>query len=290
MPINVSHTPISAYGRAAYESGRNIAAREDQAMFLRQRQMALEQEARNRAFTLQDAASRRAERTQMAGLERQGRLDLAGFEAMKQQRQTTEQNLTDWESLADTMSEPEYKRGLISIRSGKTPQALKQEQIKPPGNIYRASDKDALFNMATEYAYAAPEAKGWEWGEPYRNQGDLIKQYKQFLMDNHYSDLDNQQDRNMLEFQWEEAMAADWDKDGRNRLRWNPASPEVQRAREEMRAEPNSDIKAEVGNYLAQLEQEGGKGAMAAFNKKWVNPANRTVMMAQLRQRYGNAQ
>ena len=281
MPINVSHTPISAYGRAAFAGGRNIAAREDQAMFLRQRQMVLEQEARNRAFTLQDAASRRAERTQMAGLERQGRLDLAGFEAMKQQRQTTEQNLTDWESLADTMSEPEYKRGLISIRSGKTPQALRQEQVKPPSDIYRAGDKDALFNMAGEYAWGAPEAKGWEWGVPYRNQGDLVGQYKQFLTDNNYSDLSDG-DKGLIERQWEEAMVAE------KKFRWNPSSPEVQQAREEMRAEPDSNDKAEIGNYLAQLEQEGGKKASTEFRKKWANPANRTIMMAQLRQRYGN--
>ncbi len=289
MAIRISHAPISAYGRAAYQAGRGRAIERGQELALQRDRMIMEQEARNRAFGIQEAAGQRAGRTLMAGLERKGRLDAAGFGEMRAQRQTIEQNMADWETLSGSISEPEYRRGVIAIRSGKTPPYLKQQrEPKAPKPMYRASDRDALFNMATEYAYAAPEAKGLEWGEPFRNQSDLIKQYKQFLMDNNYADLETQQDKNMLEFQWEEAMGADWGEEGRKRLRWDPSSREVVQAREEMRAELTSDDKSEIGQYLTQLKEEGGSKAVTEFRKKWANPANRTMMTAQLRQRYGN--
>lgn len=288
MAIRVSHTPISAYGKLAFQAGRGQATQRAQEINLQQQRMSMEQEARSRAFTLQEAAGRRAERTTMADLERRGRIDLAGFEEAKQKQRVTEQNMADWEELAGTMTEPEYRRGIISIRSGKTPQALRQgREAGPPKDVYRASDRDALFNMATEYAYAAPEAKGIEWGEPYRNQKDLIKQYKQYLVDNNYSDL-NDRDKRMLELQWEEAITADWGKEGRKRLRWNPASAEVQQAREEMRMDIDSGTKSEIGNYLAQLEQNEGEASVKEFQNKWVNPANRPYMLSMLRERYGN--
>jgi len=267
----------------AFQAGRGVAQQRQQEIGLQQQRMAMEHEARSRAFTLQEAAGRRAERSMMADIERRGRMDLAGFEEMKQQRQAIEQNMADWESLAGTMPEPEYRRGVISIRSGKTPQALRQERRQPtPKSIYRASDKDALFNMATEYAYAAPEAKGIEWGEPYRNQKDLIKQYKQFLVDNDYADLDTEQDKRLLELQWEEAMGSE------KKFRWNPASPEVQAAREEMRMDLDSGTKLEVEHYMSFLMQDGGKKAIDEFNKKWANPANHPAMLVTLRERYGN--
>jgi len=247
--------------------------------------MVMEQKARNRAFALQEAAGQRAERTAMADIERRGRLDAAGFDQMKAQRQTIEQNMADWETLSGSISEPEYRRGIIAIRSGKTPPYLKQQRDaagKPPADVYRASDRDALFNMASEYARSAPWAEGREWG-PNWKQADLISQYKQFLVDNNYSDL-NDKDKQMLELQWEEAMSSE------KEFGWDPASSEVRQAREEMRSQPNSDTKSEIGHYLTQLEQDGGKKASAEFRKKWSNPANRTIMLAQLRQRYGNVQ
>ena len=282
MAIRVSHTPISAYGSLAFQAGRGVAQQRQQEIGLQQQRMAMEHEARSRAFTLQEAAGRRAERSMMADIERRGRMDLAGFEEMKQQRQAIEQNMADWESLAGTMPEPEYRRGVISIRSGKTPQALRQERRQPtPKSIYRASDKDALFNMATEYAYAAPEAKGIEWGEPYRNQKDLIKQYKQFLVDNNYADLDTEQDKRLLELQWEEAMGSE------KKFRWNPASPEVQAAREEMRMEPGMDNRAEFGTYLKLIGQDFGEKAEGELAKKWMNPKNRVEILYNLRKQYG---
>lgn len=282
MAIRVTHAPISAYGEAAYRAGRGRAIERGQELALQRDRMIMEQEARNRAFTLQEAAGQRAERTLMAGIERRGRLDAAGFEEMRAQRQTIEQNLADWETLSGTITEPEYKRGVIAIRTGKTPPYLKQQrEAKPPADVYRVSDKDALFNMATEYAWGAPEDPGLEWGEPYRNQDDLVSQYKQFLVDNNYSDL-NDKDQRMLELQWEEAMTSE------KKFRWDPASTEVRRAREEMRAELDSDAKSELGHYLQQLQVDGGQRAVVNFRRKWTNPANRTLMMAMLRERYGN--
>ena len=234
MAIRVSHAPISAYGRAAYQAGRGRAIERGQELALQRDRMTMEQEARNRAFGIQEAAGQRAGHTMMAGLERKGRLDAAGFEQMRAQRQTIEQNMADWETLSGSISEPEYRRGVIAIRSGKTPPYLKQQREtvdKPPADVYRASDRDALFNMASEYAWGAPEDPGLEWGEPYRNQDDLISQYKQFLVDNNYSDL-NDKDQQMLELQWEEAMGSE------KKFRWDPASAEVRRARETMRSQP----------------------------------------------------
>ena len=57
-----------------------------------------------------------------------------------------------------------------------------------------------------------------------------------------------------------------------------------------MRLAPDSDTKAEIGGYIQALQQSGGKKAVAEFRKKWANPANRTIMMAQLRQTYGDVQ
>ena len=281
MAIRVSHTPISTYGRAAYQVGRGEAIQRGQELALQRERMDVERIARDRAFTLQEAASRRAERTLMAGLERKGRMDLAGFEEMKQQRRTIEQNMADWEMLAETMPEPEYRRGVMAIRSGRTPQALRQERA--PGavkDVYRATDRDAIFNMATQYAQQAPWAEGREWG-PNWKQPDLIKQYKQFLLDNNYSDL-NDKDKQMLELQWEEAMMAE------DEFQWNPSSPDVRTARQEMRQEPDSNVKAEIGNYLEQLQRDEGQKAVVNFRRKWQNPTNRTLMMNMLRERYGN--
>lgn len=282
MAIRVSHTPISTYGRVAYRVGRGEAIQRGQELALQREQVTVQQEARNRAFALQEAASRRAERSMMADIERRGRMDLAGFEEMKQTRQVLEQNMADWESLAGTMTEPEYKRGVMSIRSGRMPQALRQaREPGPPKDVYRASDRDALTFMATDYAWQAPEAKGLEWGVPYRNQKDLIEQYKQFLTDNNYSDL-NDKDKRMLELQWENAMGEE------KKFRWNPASAEVQAAREEMRTDVDSDTKSEVGHYMSFLMQDGGQKAIDEFNRKWANPANRPAMLVTLRERYGN--
>lgn len=281
MAIEVSHTPISTYGRAAYRAGRGRAIERGRELSFRRDRMIAEQEARNRAFGIQEAAGQRAERTLMADIERRGRLDAAGFEQMRAQRQTIEQNLADWETLSGSISEPDYRRGVIAIRSGKVPSTLKQARTpKPPADVYRVGDWEALQNMAREYAQSAPWAEGREWG-PNWKQADLISQYKQFLVDNNYSDL-NDKDKRMLELQWEEVMR------GEKEFGWDPASPEVRQAREVMRSQPNSDTKSEIGNYLTQLEQEGGKKATAEFRKKWANPANRTIMLAQLRQRYGN--
>lgn len=284
MAIRVSHTPISAYGRAAYRTGQGEAVQRSQELSLRRDQMTMEQEARNKSFALQEAAGQRAERTLMADLERRGRMDLAGFAEMKQRRQGIEQNMADWETLSGTIPESEYRRGVISIRSGKTPKYLSQQREPTPKSQYRAMDRDALFNMATAYGRSAPEAPGLEWGDPYRNQKDLIVQYKQFLMDNNYADKETEQDKNMLELQWEEAMTSE------KKFRWDPSSAEVKQAREEMRQDLSSDLKSEVGNYMMFIEQQGGKKAVAEFNKKWKNPANRPIMLAQLRQTYGDVQ
>lgn len=296
MPINVEHTPISAYGRAAYQAGRSIALREQREADLRQQQMAMEQEARNRAFTLQEAASRRAERTLMADIERKGRLDLAGFEEMKERKRVMEQNMADWESLAGTMTEPEYKRGVISIRSGRTPQALQRErEPKPVGDVFRAGDRDALFNMAHDYAMQADKAKGREWwGKPDYKQKELIEQYKQFLnnaANGNYADL-SARDQQMLELQWNDAMGGIKDEDaGINTVgefEWDPTSPEVRQARREMQEELGSDTKAELGNYLQRLQRDEGQQGVAEFRKKWANPANQPYMLAMLKKRYGN--
>lgn len=282
MPIRIEHTPISTYGRAARQVGQGEAQRRMQELALQRERTDVERVARDRAFTLQEAASRRAERSMMADIERRGRVSLTGFEEMKQKRRVIEQNMADWEALAETMPEPEYRRGVMAIRSGRMPQALRQERApKPVSDVYRAGDKDALFHMASDYAWNAPEAKGIEWGEPYRNQDDLISQYKQFLTDNNYSDL-NDKDQQMLELQWEEAMGAE------KKFRWNPASTEVRAARQEMQQEPDSNVKAEIGNYLEQLQRDEGQKAVVNFRRKWTNPANRTLMMNMLRERYGN--
>ncbi len=286
MAIRISHAPISAYGRAAYQAGRGRAIERGQELALQRDRMTVEQEARNRAFGIQEAAGQRAGRTLMAGLERKGRLDAAGFGEMRAQRQTVEQNMADWETLSGSISEPEYRRGVIAIRSGKTPPYLKQQrEPRTPKNVYRASDRDALFNMADSYARAGKSSK--RWGPNYQ-QKDLIVQYKQFLRDNNFADLETEQDRNMIDFQWEEAMAADWGEEGTKNFEWDPSSKEVRQAREEMRAEPDSDIKSEVGNYMQFLGQDGGERAVVEFWRKWENPANRPAMIAQLRQRYGN--
>ena len=284
--IRVSHAPISAYGRAAYQTGRGEAIQRNQAMSLEREKMMMNQEARNRSFAIQEAAGHRAERTMMADAERKGRLDAAGFEQMRAQRQTIEQNLADWDTLSGSISEPEYKRGVIAIRSGKTPQYLKQQREsvdKPPEDIYRSVDRNALFRMADSYARAGKSNK--RWGPNWR-QKDLITQYEQFLRDNNYSDLSSK-DKSMLELQWEEAMVGDEEGSG-SEFEWDPSSKEVQQARRELRAEPGSDIKSEVGNYMQFLEQEGGEKAVVEFQRKWENPNNRPTMIAQLRQRYGN--
>ncbi|MCP4598502.1 hypothetical protein [Neptuniibacter sp.] len=287
MAIRVSHTPISAYGRAAYQTGRGEAVQRSQELALKRDQMVMQQEAQNKAFALQEAAGQRAERTLMAGMERQGRMDLAGFNEMKRRRRGIEQNMADWETLSGTIPESEYRRGVIAIRSGKTPQYLKQQRDPTPKNRYRAGDRDALFNMATAYAQAGKSSR--RWGPNYR-QKDLIVQYKQFLRDNDFADLQTQQDRDMVEFQWEEAMAADWGEGGTKNFEWDPSSKEVQEAREEMRQDLSSDLKSEVGNYMMFLERQGGEKAVAEFQKKWRNPANRPIMLAKMRQTYGNVQ
>ena len=96
MAIRVSHAPISAYGRAAYQTGRGEAIQRGQELSLEREKMMMNQEARNRSFAIQEAAGHRAERTMMADAERKGRLDAAGFEQMRAQRQTIEQTIRQY--------------------------------------------------------------------------------------------------------------------------------------------------------------------------------------------------
>jgi len=184
MAFTFDYSPMAAIGALARKAGKGAGISQAMSAVVQMRgqnladarsrqQMNMQAADQERGFKLQMADAQRKDRALDASIASTQASDTAKQLKFQTERVQRDTDFSDWNSIRDELSRPDYIRGLIAIRGGGTPPALTKRrtdlEMMEQGNKNTAWIADQMKKFATTLqGYYQNDSGDWmesvNWG------------------------------------------------------------------------------------------------------------------------------